>query len=646
MYSTSFKMTGLGLVISLVLLGQTAIANTEAPTNSNPSQDSSSVQPKQKNAVAEAVNSVYRIWLAIPFSSTMIYELEMEGFLPLGSQDVIDKQGYLREFTASGQEIVFFKYKDKIYLVQGHGTGYAVTDDGVLITNNHVVNINIDELYELKMGMGSYMQGDPEVFVTTSIVPDFKVYKAEIIESKKDKDLAIIKAQGLPAKALKLAKVEYVAQADNVHAIGFPATSDELVGGLDDPASFTTPSVDNGSLKRQVTINDVGLWEHGVNITNGNSGGPLINQCAEVVATNVMGLQTGEGVTLTAGAISLDELLPLLTKNNINFVQASGVCDPYATATSTDNKALPASQTPQSSDKLEMQTSQKTPDASKILGLESSIFWVIIAGLVFGLLAVILFLVTRKKDVPPPTASTNHTPVSPPPTQKEQVQPTLKTTVSTVSDNKVGVKTQIDASKTVHLQGEYPITLREHAPFVIGRDPNCDLVIANGKISSRHVQLIYQNGQIIVIDLQSTNGTFVNGQRMLGESRLQVGDSLSLTKENIASWQYGAGGQAQRAIGTLTSEGIHVPAITLYTGKSFTLGRGNGNDVIINNPTVSSSHCTIMVDYHGNVEIIDNNSTNGTFIGQMNNRITRANLNEQQVLYIGSQDVRFRLKKF
>lgn len=121
---------------------------------------------------------------------------------------------------------------------------------------------------------------------------------------------------------------------------------------------------------------------------------------------------------------------------------------------------------------------------------------------------------------------------------------------------------------------------------------------------------------------------------------------MSLTKENIASWQYGAGGQAQRAIGTLTSEGIHVPAITLYTGKSFTLGRGNGNDVIINNPTVSSSHCTIMVDYHGNVEIIDNNSTNGTFIGQMNNRITRANLNEQQVLYIGSQDVRFRLKKF
>ena len=44
------------------------------------------------------------------------------------------------------------------------------------------------------------------------------------------------------------------------------------------------------------------------------------------------------------------------------------------------------------------------------------------------------------------------------------------------------------------------------------------------------------------------------------------------------------------------------------------IGRGSHNDVVINDPTVSGSHCQMEQDNYGNVFITDNNSTNGTYV--------------------------------
>ena len=48
---------------------------------------------------------------------------------------------------------------------------------------------------------------------------------------------------------------------------------------------------------------------------------------------------------------------------------------------------------------------------------------------------------------------------------------------------------------------------------VIGREPGCNICIPSGQLSRRHVQLIVTGGKIIMQDMNSTNGSFVNGTR-------------------------------------------------------------------------------------------------------------------------------------
>jgi hypothetical protein len=75
---------------------------------------------------------------------------------------------------------------------------------------------------------------------------------------------------------------------------------------------------------------------------------------------------------------------------------------------------------------------------------------------------------------------------------------------------------------------DYTLTLRDRA--VLGRGPQgCDLIIeGDPEISILHCLLIRQNGQLVLRDLNSTNGTLVNGVPIHGERRLHDGDTVLL----------------------------------------------------------------------------------------------------------------------
>lgn len=63
--------------------------------------------------------------------------------------------------------------------------------------------------------------------------------------------------------------------------------------------------------------------------------------------------------------------------------------------------------------------------------------------------------------------------------------------------------------------------------FVIGRHPDCELVLADPAVSARHARLLVVGEACTVEDLQSTNGTFVNGHRVTRQV-LDHGDVLTL----------------------------------------------------------------------------------------------------------------------
>ena len=64
--------------------------------------------------------------------------------------------------------------------------------------------------------------------------------------------------------------------------------------------------------------------------------------------------------------------------------------------------------------------------------------------------------------------------------------------------------------------------------IVIGRDVNADVVVNTAEVSRRHARLLLDAGVYIIEDLGSTNGTFVNGQRLNSPMPLRTGDVVML----------------------------------------------------------------------------------------------------------------------
>jgi len=75
----------------------------------------------------------------------------------------------------------------------------------------------------------------------------------------------------------------------------------------------------------------------------------------------------------------------------------------------------------------------------------------------------------------------------------------------------------------------------------IGRETNCQVVIDNPSISSKHAQNIYQQGRWNIANLLSTNGIEHNGQRKLS-AFLSDGDHLQLGSAHLVFY-----GQEQQA---------------------------------------------------------------------------------------------------
>jgi pSer/pThr/pTyr-binding forkhead associated (FHA) protein len=68
--------------------------------------------------------------------------------------------------------------------------------------------------------------------------------------------------------------------------------------------------------------------------------------------------------------------------------------------------------------------------------------------------------------------------------------------------------------------------------LVIGRHPECDIVLAGASVSRRHARLRFRDGTWILQDLDSTNGTWVNDARV-GRCQLRPGDRVELGSEHL-----------------------------------------------------------------------------------------------------------------
>lgn len=100
----------------------------------------------------------------------------------------------------------------------------------------------------------------------------------------------------------------------------------------------------------------------------------------------------------------------------------------------------------------------------------------------------------------------------------------------------------------------------EPAPFevsgdtIVGRSKKADLCIEEGFVSRRHARLWIESGTLMVEDLGSANGTFVNGSKVRGATRLAPGDCVTFD-----AFEYHVEALAPRIEGDPNATGLDAP---------------------------------------------------------------------------------------
>ena len=77
-----------------------------------------------------------------------------------------------------------------------------------------------------------------------------------------------------------------------------------------------------------------------------------------------------------------------------------------------------------------------------------------------------------------------------------------------------------------HEAGTSSLKYFSQAEIVLGRDPGCDIPLTDDTVSTRHAQLTYHHNQWWLEDLESTNGTILNGTQVSMPTVITSGDEI------------------------------------------------------------------------------------------------------------------------
>jgi serine protease Do len=198
--------------------------------------------------------------------------------------------------VAINVEITSYDLFNRPYTQQGAGSGWIIDEDGIIVTNNHVV------------------EGAQSVTVTLA---DGRTFPATSIRTDSLSDLAVVEinASGLPAA--KVGSSGALRVGDWVVAIGNSL-------GLGISATKGIVSAQNVSLPVSAgqTLDD--LIQTDAAINPGNSGGPLVNLAGEVIG--ITSLKVSQvGVEGMGYAISIDSAMPIIE----DLIQSGYVTRPW-----------------------------------------------------------------------------------------------------------------------------------------------------------------------------------------------------------------------------------------------------------------------------------------------------------------------------
>lgn len=187
------------------------------------------------------------------------------------------------------------------------GSGVIISEDGYILTNNHVVSSS-DSSY--------YYQVSEATGITVSLYNSDTTYKAEIVGTDAQTDLAIIKIDAEGLTSADIGDSDSVKVGEFVLAVGNPL-------GL--KTSVTSGIV--SALGRDITSEDGTIYhvmQTDCAINSGNSGGALVNSNGEVIGINTLKL-SGTGIEGVGFAIPINDTINIYEQ----LIEKGKVSRPY-----------------------------------------------------------------------------------------------------------------------------------------------------------------------------------------------------------------------------------------------------------------------------------------------------------------------------
>jgi pSer/pThr/pTyr-binding forkhead associated (FHA) protein len=150
------------------------------------------------------------------------------------------------------------------------------------------------------------------------------------------------------------------------------------------------------------------------------------------------------------------------------------------------------------------------------------------------------------------------------------------------------------AEVVVELSGKEILRIPLKGPsMTIGRDPQCDLHLDNRALSRRHAQIEKRGAAIWVRDLNSQNGTYVNGNRINEPLALNGGDIVEVGRYHVRI-EGVENAREDTPVLTLTGpEGRHRFAMV---GDEIIIGRAPSCDIAIGHKSISRRHLRIAIE--------------------------------------------------
>ena len=180
------------------------------------------------------------------------------------------------------------------YTQKAAGSGVIISEDGYVLTNNHVIS-GADKI---TVYVNSGEEGEEE-----------QTYEATLVGSSENNDIAVLKIDARGLQAAEFGDSSKLRVGDSVVAIGDPL-------GVQLRGTMTNGII--SAINRDLTVNDrtMNLIQTNAALNNGNSGGPLINCYGQVIGINTMKMSnfyssstTVEGIGF---AIPIDTAKPII----------------------------------------------------------------------------------------------------------------------------------------------------------------------------------------------------------------------------------------------------------------------------------------------------------------------------------------------